>query len=233
MNLKELVQLGIIKIALTGGQCGGKTNAENYLRYCLSQLGYLVIFVPEVATLFKNNGIRPCVEGLTADEFQKELVQQVIYQEDRWLSIAKRYSEKGKKIVLICDRGTPDGAAYLKDGVFSLMKILRDLGMNPDDKLLHRYHGVIHLRTAALGAEKYYNPRREPSGDYVPPEVARVYDEKFLRMWQDCGYNVCVVDNSTCFEGKMKRVFEEVCRIMQIPKELQDTVKRQSKATYS
>jgi hypothetical protein len=231
MSLKELSNLGITVVAQTGGQCGGKTESRNYTRYCLEQLGYKVLFVPEVASLFKDNGIKPGIGELSSEEFQLELIQHILYQEETWISCAERYAKQGRKVVVICDRGTPDGAAYLEEGVLGLIKMINKLGLNPGEVLTHRYHGVIHLRTAALGAEKHYNPRREPSGDYVPVEIARAYDEKFLKMWQDCGYDVCVVDNSTCFEGKMKRVFGEVCRIMNIPKDLQDKVNHRPKDT--
>lgn len=57
--------------------------------------------------------------------------------------------------MLLCDRGTMDGKAYVTPEIWE--RILKDYHL--EDSYLRdlRYDLVIHLSTTADGAEKYYS----------------------------------------------------------------------------
>ena len=58
------------------------------------------------------------------------------------------------KCVLICDRGVMDGKAYTEDNVWQTL--LDETGWNTIHLRDRRYDAVIHMVTAAQGAEEFY-----------------------------------------------------------------------------
>ena len=63
-------------------------------------------------------------------------------------------NENNNKIVILSDRGTMDGSAYLSKELWDTMLDQYDLNQN---KLCNqRYDLVIHLSTTADGAEQFY-----------------------------------------------------------------------------
>jgi len=86
--------------------------------------------------------------------------------------------------VLLCDRGTLDGSAYISKEMWD--RLLRAKGLDPLRIREGRYDAVFHLVTAALGAESYYslmnNATRTES-----PEFAREVGESLARSCV-CGY---------------------------------------------
>ena len=60
-----------------------------------------------------------------------------------------------KPIVLLCDRGTMDGKAYVAKNVWQ--RILADNDFTEARLRDNRYDMVIHLSTSADGAEDYYS----------------------------------------------------------------------------
>jgi len=69
---------------------------------------------------------------------------------------------KKKRTILLCDRGLMDGKAYMSDELWK--KMIKASGLNEDEirdryfifSFNLRYDAVIHMVTAADGAEKYY-----------------------------------------------------------------------------
>ena len=72
--------------------------------------------------------------------------------EDIFLGLAS--TGKGNKIVLLCDRGCMDGSAYLSKKLWNIL--INEYGINIKKIRDERYDLVIHLSTAADGAEKFY-----------------------------------------------------------------------------
>ena len=79
------------------------------------------------------------------------MLEYQIAREKTYLKIAKEM--KHDKIVILFDRGTMDGKAYITEDDFE--EILNEKGLSEAD-LKSRYNLVIHLKTAAIGAEKFY-----------------------------------------------------------------------------
>lgn len=83
-------------------------------------------------------------------------------------------------------------------------KVLRTNGWNAVDLRDTRYNQVIHLITAADGAEDYYNTEDNPCRT-EGIELARELDKKTAEAWVGHPY-IDVIDNSTDFESKMIRM---------------------------
>lgn len=76
-----------------------------------------------------------------------------------------------------------------------------------------RYDLVLHLTTAADGAEKFYTTETN-AARLETPEQAKELDRK-IRSCYDCHKNVQVVDNSTDFSGKLKRATGHVIDLVE------------------
>lgn len=214
-RFETLAHLGkdITRIVITGGPCSGKTTGLATLKSKLTDRGYKVLVSPESATKLILAGVLPGQGELEGREFQEEILHDTLEQENRILSVAKRYRDKGKKVVILCDRGAMDGQAYVPPNEFREM--LEQFGYTPRYLCDERYHAVIHLRTAALGAERFYTLANN-SARTETPEVARALDERTFEAWQRHPHPR-VIDNSTDFEGKIKRLLAEVCSILGDP----------------
>lgn len=126
-----------IRIVLTGGPGGGKTTAADLFR---REIGEQVIVVPESATLLFSGGL-PRVEEIHA----QCAAQNAIFHLQRSLEIIQGslYPQR----ILLCDRGTVDGAAYWpqESGDF-----FEKMGTTLEDELA-RYDAVIFFESAAVG----------------------------------------------------------------------------------
>lgn len=207
----------MLRLVLSGGPCGGKSTIFSFLSQVLEERGYFVFMVPESASELILNGIRPS-ENLSLLDFQNFVLDKQLAKEKIYEEIPKYYPKD--KIIIFYDRGIMDGCAYVDKNDFE--KMLAKRGLTFADAYTH-YDAVLHLVTAADGAEKYYqwnNPDVEDVGNNAArsesPEEARVKDKKTLDAW--IGHpHLRVFDNSTNFDGKIKRVVEEVFALLGEP----------------
>ncbi len=126
-----------IRIVLTGGPGGGKTTAADLFR---REIGDRAALVPEAATLLYGGGFpRP------ADPEGRRALQRAIYHVQANLEDvqARLHPER----ILICDRGTIDGAAYWPDGDGAFFEAVG----TTEAAELARYDAVIFFETAAAG----------------------------------------------------------------------------------
>src|SRR5262249_40499822 len=115
--------------------------------------------------------------------------------------------------VLICDRGVMDGKAYVAAALWEAL--LGELGHDEARLRDGRYDAVVHLVTAADGAEKYYGNDNNP-GRYEDVEGARAVERWLREAWSGHGRHT-IVDTSTDFDEKMRRVVAAVCASVGIP----------------
>ncbi len=207
----------MLKLCLTGGPCGGKSQIYNFLTKVLGERGFHIFFCPESASELILNGIRPS-ENLSMVNFQNFILDKQLAKEKLYNELTKYYPED--KVIIFYDRGIMDNCAYVDKNVFEKMLAQRNLTFA--DVYAH-YDAVLHLVTAADGAEEYYqwnDPTKEEVGNNAArsesPEEARIKDKKTLNAW--IGHpHLRVFDNSTNFEGKVKRVVEEVFALLGEP----------------
>lgn len=206
----------ITKIVLTGGPCAGKTTALQRIEKEFTEKGYKVFIIGESATELINGGARPFgVLSIPTYQFQKEIVGYQLYKEAMYESFALTLPED-TKCLLICDRGVLDNKAYIDSDGFN--QILKESSLKEID-LLTRYQMVLHLVTAAKGAEEFYtlenNEARSES-----PELARSLDETTLNCW--IGHpNLHVIANNQDFKSKMDQVIRIIHREIGAPVPIQ------------
>ena len=201
----------IHRIVFTGGPCAGKSSALDRVGTWLAACGLQVFRVPEASTLLLSGGIHVAGQSLlTMRTFQRGIVEVQLAMENAFLAFA-RASEK--ETVLLLDRGIPDGAAYLPDSAWA--ELLGEFGHVHDRLRDERYDAVVHLMTAAIGAEAHYGTLTN-AVRYETLEEAREVDERLRLAWR--GHpQLSILDNATDFETKMRRVLLAVCDAVGVP----------------
>lgn len=129
--------------------------------------------------------------------------------EDTYMDLARQDAAKGLKAIVICDRGTMDPSAYMPREEW--LDVLETLG-NLNEVALRdeRYDCVMHLVTAAQGAESHFGAEN----NHVRSESiehARHLDNLVAKAWIGHPY-YDIIDNSTGFEEKKDRVVAAVLR---------------------
>jgi CYTH domain-containing protein/predicted ATPase len=194
---------------LGGGPCGGKTDALVYLRSVLEGLGYAVFVSPEAATDLILRGIVPG-KTISNELFQELVFAKTLESEAACHRAAEALGDK--KCIILCDRGVRDSLAYTSEEHFA--ELAKKFGTHPDILRDHRADAVFHLRTAALGAERFFTcannvARRESL------EEARLQDERSLNAW--VGHpHLRVIPNmaSRTFEDKLEHLSREVLHFL-------------------
>lgn len=203
--------LGIPRFVLTGGPCGGKTTAREYLKEKLKNYGFTPFFVPEIPTEFILNGITPEILGV--DQFQESLFEEILRRETSYLRMALKSSASKK--VLFHDRGICDTLAYSNPDRFDYW--IEKYGLHSRIRARDgRYDAIFHLVTAANGAESFYTLENNKARVEKTLEEAREKDALVLSAWNG-HQHLHIIDNSTDFEGKMRRLLQRICHALGIP----------------
>ncbi len=200
----------VYKIVLTGGACGGKTTALTRLTEQLEKQGIRVFRVPEAATLIFTGGVtRDDVEADTL-RFQSNLIRLQMRLEETYISQAESCKQPS---VVLMDRGVMDNRGFIDADTWQALLDFND--WNEVTLRDQRYDAVIHMITAADGAQEFYSLENNPAR-IETPEGAREVDHKLQEAW--LGHpHLRVIDNSTDFAGKIHRVMETVCQVIGIP----------------
>ena len=202
----------VVKIVLTGGPCSGKTTAQSWILSNYEKLGYKVFFIPETATEHITGGLTPW-ETNTAYDFQKGILLHQMVKEDIFTEAAKKMGYD--KILIVCDRGLMDNKAYMSEEEYQ--RLLEEFGLTKS-KIMDRYDAVFHLVTAAKGAEEYYNLDNEARTETV--EQAALLDNKIINSWTGHPH-FRIIDNSTDFDEKMRRLMKEISNVLGEPEPLE------------
>ncbi|KNC99130.1 uncharacterized protein SPPG_05389 [Spizellomyces punctatus DAOM BR117] len=196
-------------ICLTGGPCGGKTSSLAILGDLFQSLGWKVFRVPETATTLLNGGVQFSeLNDAQAYSFQKSLLQTMLTIENTYIELAKLNGERGQKTVVICDRGAMDPSAYMSRTAW--LQMLKELNLDEVAIRDNRYDCVIHLVSAAKGAEAFYtleNNRARSEG----LDAARELDATVMNAWLGHA-SLQVIDNTSVsnFAEKCDRVVQAV-----------------------
>lgn len=202
-----------LTVCLTGGPCGGKSSALSVITKALENRGYKVLLVPEVATDLISSGICPSSE-LDNLNFQKLILEQQMSMEASRAAAAQFW----ENTVVVCDRGLCDQLAYIDKVEFG--KLLDAKGMTLE-QCHARYDCVIHLVTAADGAEEFYqwnDPSKPGCGNNAArsesPELARQKDKDTYNAWEGHPNHV-IVDNKTDIDGKNAKVLKTILKALE------------------
>lgn len=201
----------VFKIAVTGGPCAGKTTCMSQLADWLRERGFLVYVVPEVATLLLGGGIS--LGGLGASEmaaFQGRLIRLQMQLEESFEAQARTML---RDAVLLCDRGAMDPRAYVSEETWQA--VLDEHGWTNVALRDQRYSAVLHLVTAAIGAEEFYTTANN-AARYETPAQAAAVDQRLRDAWTGHPH-LRVIDNSSDFSRKIRRTIEAVGRVIGVP----------------
>lgn len=203
----------LYKVCLTGGPCSGKTTALTTLMEKFST-EFIVYCIPELATMTFSSGVTIIPEEFTPQThktFIQGMVQAQMDLEKYYESIA---SIQSRPVLLIVDRGSVDNFAYCSAEVKEA--ILESTGWHMNYLRNERYDLVIHLVTAAFGAEEFYTLEGNVARYESKEEAIRV-DNNLRREW--LGHpNYHIIDNSAKgFGPKIDRCLNAVSSLVQVP----------------
>ena len=210
----------IKKIVLTGGPCAGKTTALVRIIEHFSSHGFKVFTIPEVPTLFTQSGMNYLTKNQGFFyEGEKATLEIQLALEDKFLRMAQ---ECQKPSVIVCDRGAMDISAYMSPEMWA--DITRAVGTSTPE-LRERYDAVLHLVSAADGAEAYYttanNAQRYEQMDEEGLRIARMLDKKVIKAWTGHPH-LRVINNHDDFEAKMRRVLKEISHVLGLPQPIEE-----------
>lgn len=194
----------IWKLVLTGGPCGGKTTGQARLSTFFENLGWKVYRVPETATVLLGGGVNFAdLPDWAAIKFQENLLKTMIQIEQSFFDLAEA-SERN--CLVICDRGAMDASAFVSRKDWE--ELLAQNHMDEVDIRDNRYNQVVHMVTAASGAEEYYTCEHHTTR-LESCEEARERDRLASEAWNGHPY-VDIIDNSSDFETKINRLISAV-----------------------
>ena len=200
----------VTKIVITGGPCAGKSTALSWIREEFSKKGYAVVFVHESATELILAGITR--NRLQSDlEFQLAILKNQLEKEKLFEQAARKFVNEDK-ILIVCDRGTIDNKAYMSG--FDFKQLIKMMGLS-EIEMRDSYDAVFHLVTAAKGAEEFYTKANNNARSESLDE-ARHADSRALNAWTGHPH-LRVIDNSTNFEDKIKRLIFEISSFLGEP----------------
>ena len=210
----------IKKIVLTGGPCAGKTTALVKITEYFSGFGYKVFNVPEVPTIYSTAGWNYLTPNRDLYyQGERAILETQLALEDQFMRLAEVCT---KPVLIVCDRGTMDISAYIKPEEWE--EITRMAGTSPNE-LHERYDAVLHLVSAADGAEQYYttatNATRYEQANEEGLRIARELDKKVIKAWTGHPH-LRVINNHDDFENKLNRVLNEIAKVVGLPQPVQD-----------
>jgi predicted ATPase len=165
---------------LTGGPCAGKTTALTELSMTLIQMGFKVLLVPEAATVMKKGGALIQTSKLAFSEavkYQMNLMKLQMALEDVFIEIAQTSNQH---TIILNDRGVMDGSAYTDEHVWQA--ILDEMGWSTIQLRDRRYEAIIHMTTAAEGAEEFYQTANN-TARYETIDEAKAVDKRLINAW--------------------------------------------------
>lgn len=195
----------VYKVVLTGGPCAGKTTVQAMMSTFFENLGWKVYRVPEAATILLGGGVKfPDLDEEEVYRFQENLMKTLLQLEQTFFDLA---ASCRRNTLVISDRGAMDPSSYMSSEEWQ--RLLSNNDLNNVTLRDARYDQVIHLVSAAEGAEEFYITSNNHTR-MEPVEQARKLDRITQQAWVGHPY-VDVIDNSTNFNNKVRRAIEAVC----------------------
>ena len=138
-----------------------------------------MVNVAEAFTILASNGMSGdffTTQGMDVT-IQHQVMNIQMQLED---SVERILRARGRPAVMMCDRGTMDGAAYMdRDNWLALLK---ERGTTETEIRDNRYNAVFHMVSAADGAEEHYTLENNQART-EDAETARMMDRKTQKAW--------------------------------------------------
>lgn len=165
------------------GPCGGKSTCAAEIVKLSVRQGYKSITIPEASTLLVLNGGH--YPGSAPDKraillsYEKILFQLQLQLEETFMQLALHHESQGEKVLVVCDRGLLDIKAYAPDDIWP--SLLSHFNLT-EEAMASRYGLIVHLVTAADGAETFYTTSNNAARRETVEE-ARELDKKTFDCW--------------------------------------------------
>lgn len=213
------------RICVTGGPCGGKTTAMTRITERVRELGMKVYVVPEAATMLMKGGAMINMEEFTRVQkvrFQAKILKLQVILEDVFTDLCDSSLSTAETALVLCDRGVMDGSAYMEPDLWQAL--VDEMGFSVVHLRDRRYDAVVHMVTAANGAEESYNLASNEAR-YEGLNDARIVDSLIQKAWT--GHpNFTIVDNHyPSFDAKLLKSVEQVCKNLGLPAPTQNYYK--------
>lgn len=201
----------IVHIALTGGPCGGKSTSISRIEQELSDRGYKVITISEMATRVITSGINPINVGTIP--FQKLMISLMQSENDAYEQACNHLAENDQTVIVVHDRGIPDCKAFMDDEDY--LSVLKSLGLN-ETNVLDFYDGVFNLVTAADGAAHAYTLENNAARSETP-EQAIARDRDCIKAWTGHSHLRIITNTNKNFDEKIDCLMKEVYSLLGVP----------------
>ena len=145
----------IIFVCLTGGPCAGKTSVISKILSLMHVYNIQVFYHPDTLTTVKSGGYPLQLSDLTQSQkvsYVTTLLRLQMRTEQIFYNLAQNSK---KKAVILVERGALDFKPLLGEELWQGM--LNENGWKELALSDNRYHMVIHLETAASGAEEMFS----------------------------------------------------------------------------
>jgi len=178
-------------------------------------MGFKVFTIPEVPTLYSQGGWNYLTPNRKLYyEGERAILNTQLALEDSFMRLAEVCT---KPTVIVCDRGTMDISAYMSPDMWE--DITSQAGTD-SSALRNRYDAVLHLVSAADGAEQYYttatNSTRYEQMNEEGLKIARELDKKVIKAWS-AHPHLRVINNHDDFDTKLNRVIMEISNVLGLP----------------
>ena len=207
----------VSELVLTGGPGGGKTTALAILARLLSRSGVRVLTVPEIATLIITRGVD--IAAISRDDgdancrFQRELF--LTHRAYRRRALQRAAAFAPDPTVILYDRSEIDGMAWHDHDCYIELAAEENTTM---DEIRNSYVGVLHLVTAAIGAEHAYTLHNN-AARWESPQEAAARDHEVTKVYAKHP-NVVVIDNRYDFADKLDRMLAVSLQMIGLPAQL-------------
>lgn len=171
-------QSNVTIVCLTGGPCAGKSSVIAKLMAHAQVHNIRVYYHPDTQSLIKSGGFLSELRVMSKSQqltYVQTILRLQIWNENMFFNLAKMSS---KKALIIVERGLLDYKLMLEPELWE--GLLNENGWKEADLSDSRYHLVMHLETAATGAEEIFNKWNEGTWTLAS---AREHDSKLKDVW--------------------------------------------------
>lgn len=205
-----LLSAGIKFIDLTVDEdCNHHVTKDSSPSYSECTLSFQSLFSHQEGISMAKLSKEGAVDTESIFKFLENLLRCMIEIEQTFFQLAKSCD---RNCLIICARGTMDVSTFLTRDKWE--KMMEANGWNTVELRDKRYNQIIHMVSAAKGAEDFFATEDHACRD-ERLEVAQKLDDKAAAAWIGHPY-FDVIDNSSDFESKICRVIAAVCQKLSI-----------------
>jgi thymidylate kinase len=194
----------IVELVLTGGAGSGKTTVLPLIAAALREQGWRVLVRPEVASMILS-GVPDIATIIEAEPVRYQVIETAMIGmrldlRRRYLVIAQALAERGERVAVVYERAEPDAEAYL--GTARYEQVLAGLG-TAKAAVRDSYQAVIHMVSAAVGAEDAYT-RTNNAARFESVEAAARSEVRTRQAWS--GHRrLVIIDSDSDLDRKLSR----------------------------